>query len=372
MRQGTLSNLPTELDQIQGDLVGKQTQLTGGANITLDSYGNISSTDTTYTAGTGITIDAGNVISSSVGSNQLSRISYYNSLVMTTTTNVVNYYLNAFTTVHNNLNLNFVSQTDTNTTGWLLPEGTYKIEYKSVIDQGGFTNRLGTVVNFSFDGVFHLPSRAFGYARDANNIDQQSLSTEFIYSVPSGGERMRIRLNCSQNVNTYNSIWPVGCSVGGLSLIVTRLDTLDVVPSIDVVKYGFHVSTTADGYNGYGGTYTKIPFNTKTFTGGYEIGTAYDYTNYNYTIPRAGIWRIHLQCFVSSNVGNVASTAIFSNNVLLGRAGNRGSSVDSLTMNVSLSLNDVIDCRAQDVGLELGSSDTFWSMEWISNADGTM
>jgi hypothetical protein len=183
---------------------------------------------------------------------------------------------------------------------------------------------------------------------------------------------MRIRHNCGQNINTYASVWPGTALVGGMALIVTRLDTIDVVPSIDVVKYGFHISTTADGYTTYPATHTKIQFNTSTFTGGYEIGTAYDYTNHNYTVPRAGIWRIHLQCFVSSNVGSISSTAIYSNNVILGRAGNRGACVDSLTMNVSLSLNDVIDCRASNVGLELGPSDTFWSMEWISNADGTM
>lgn len=373
LRQGTLSSVSTEFDGIQSDLVGKQTLLTAGANIALDSFGNISSTDTTYTAGTGIAIDAGNVISSSVGSNQLSRISYYELNTMNTvTSNTVNYYINGFTTVHNNLNLNYVTQTNTDTTGWLLPEGSYKIEYKCCIDQGTYINRLGGVVNFSFDGVFHLPSRAFGYSRDANNIDQQSLSCDFLYDVPAGGQRMRIRHNCGQNINTYASVWPATASLGGMALIVTRLDTLDVVPSIDVVKYGFHVSTTADGYTTYPATYTKITFNTSAFTGGYEIGTAYDYTNHNYTVPKAGIWRIHLQCFVSSNVGSVSSTAIYSNDTLLGRAGNRGASVDSLTMNVSLSLNDVIDCRASDIGLELGPTDTFWSMEWISNADGTM
>ena len=84
------------------------------------------------------------------------------------------------------------------------------------------------------------------------------------------------------------------------------------------------------------------------------------------------IWRIHLQSFVGSNVGNVGNTSIYRNNILLKQAGNRGAQLDILSMTISLDLNDVIDCRANNVGLSLLPEDTFWNMEWVCSIDGTM
>ena len=195
----------------------------------------------TLTAGTNITIDANNVISSSGGggtsSNQLSRMSYYSHGSYTTIPNgTLDYYDNGFTTEYNNLSLSFTNQsTASNTSGWLLPEGVYKISYKCCIDQGTYLNRLGVLVSFAFNGVIYVPADTFGYARDANNIDKQTVSTEFIYTVPDGGEYMRVRHKCSRNVNNYNTNWNDNASIGGGSLIITRIDIVDTVPASNYV-----------------------------------------------------------------------------------------------------------------------------------------
>ena len=91
-------------------------------------------------------------------------------------------------TDYNNLAIAYTNQTGSASTGWLLPQGVFKIEYKCCIDQGSYLNRLGCVVNVSFNGIFHLAARSFANGRDANNIDQQTMSTEFIYTIPAGGQ----------------------------------------------------------------------------------------------------------------------------------------------------------------------------------------
>jgi|GEM_PF-4836963 len=265
MRQGTLSNLPTELDQIQGDLVTKQVNLTAGANIALDSLGNISSTDTTYTAGTNVTIDAGNVISSTdttytagtnvtidagnvisstdttytagdniaitgnviSSSSPLARISYYRLGGFTTIPNstIRDYFQNSFTTEYNNLSIPFTAQSSGNaSSGWFLAQGVYKIEYKACFDNGQYNDRLGTRVRFYFDGAYHFGADAHGYARASSFIDRQTVNSNFIYEVPSGGQYMRIFHNCARNSITYNDIWDSNALIFGMTLCINKLD----------------------------------------------------------------------------------------------------------------------------------------------------
>ena len=244
MRNGTLSNLPTELDGIQGDLVTKQTQLTAGANIALDSFGNISSTDTTYTAGTNVAIDANNVISSTdttytagdniaitgnviSSSSPLARINYYRLGGFTTIPNgsIRDYFQNSFNTEHNNLSIPFTAQSSGNaSSGWLLPEGTYKIEYKCCFDNGSYNDRLGTRARFYFNGAYNLSADAHGYARASSFIDRQTVISNFIYTVPAGGQYMRIYHNCARNSISYNDVWDNNAQIYGMTLIITRLD----------------------------------------------------------------------------------------------------------------------------------------------------
>jgi len=210
----------TRLDQI--DVV--EANLVAGTGIDITNNV-ISSTGTTYTAGTNIAIDANNVISSPAPATPLSRISYYSRGSSSGITNgITNFYLNSFVTEYNSLSLVYTNQTGTASTGWFLPQGVYKIEYKSCIDQGTYNNRLGAVVNFSFNGVFYISARAFGYSRDTSFIDQQTLNSQFIYTIPSGGQYLSIRHNCNRNTNQYNSVWNDGASINGVSLIITKLD----------------------------------------------------------------------------------------------------------------------------------------------------
>tara|TARA_R110001632_G_scaffold181648_2_gene301733 strand:- start:1391 stop:4276 length:2886 start_codon:yes stop_codon:yes gene_type:complete len=245
MRNGTLTNLPTELDQIQSDLVTKQVNLTAGANIALDSFGNISSTDTTYTAGTNIAIDAGNVISSTdttytAGENitidvnnvvsadsPLARISYYRLGGFTTIPNgtITDYFQNAFTTSHNNLSIPFTTQTSANaSSGWFLVQGTYKFEYKVCFDNGSYNDRLGVRARFYFGAAYNLSADAHGYARASTFIDRQTVNSNFIYTIPAGGQHMRIFHNCARNSVSYNDVWDSNAQIYGLTLIITRLD----------------------------------------------------------------------------------------------------------------------------------------------------
>ena len=244
MRQGTLSNLPTELDGIQGDLVTKQTQLTAGANIALDSFGNISSTDTTYTAGTNVAIDANNVISSTdttytagtgiaitgnvvSADSPLARISYYRLGGFTTIPNgtIRDYFQNAFTTSHNNLSIPFTAQSSSNaSSGWFLVEGTYKFEYKCCFDNGSYNDRLGTRARFYFNAAYNLSADAHGYARASSFIDRQTVNSNFIYSIPAGGQYMRIFHNCARNSVSYNDVWDNNAQIYGMTLIITKLD----------------------------------------------------------------------------------------------------------------------------------------------------
>lgn len=222
MRNGTLSNLPTELDQIQADLVTKQVQLIAGANIALDSYGNIASTDTTYTAGANIAISATNVISAPT---PLDRINFYKRGSSRGIPNgTVNYYLDDFITDYNNLSISYTNQIGGNSDGWALPQGVFKIEYKCCIDQGGYNNRLGCLTTFFLNGTAELPSQSFGYARDASYIDRQTMSSQVVVTVPAGGEYLSIRHNCNRNGSSYTSTWSDGASISGMCLIITKLD----------------------------------------------------------------------------------------------------------------------------------------------------
>lgn len=381
MRVGTLSNLPTELDQIQGDLVGKQTLLTAGANITLDSLGNISSTDTTYTAGTNITIDANNVISSSGGggggsSNQLSRTSYYTGGANTVPNGILNYYYNVSTAVINNLNIPFTTQAGNATSGWFLEEGTYKIEYKCNFDNGSFGNRLGIRTLIQFNNVDYLPSECYGYARDQNFIDKQTVSTEIIYTVPLDGQYMAIKHNCSQNSSNYNTVFP-STSVkvpGGVSLIITKLDQVDGIANVNVTKPMFHVTNQTNGNVTYGGgAQTILPFNDQAPAGCFEVGNGYNYSTYKYTIPKSGIWRFNVHLFINTTTADTnARVGIYKNGNTLAFGGNRAGYAEDLHILNEFVEGDVIDVRVNSMIIYLGAGHTYWSGEWVSDSNGNL
>ena len=379
MRVGTLSNLPQELDQIQGDLVGKQVNLTAGANIALDSLGNISSTDTTYTAGTNITIDANNVISSTGGgggSNQLSRTSYYTGGANTVPNGILNYYYNVSTAVINNLNIPFTNQANNASSGWFLEPGTYKIEYKCNFDNGVYGNRLGIRALIQFNNVDYLPSECYGYARDQNFIDKQTVSTEIIYTVPLGGQYMAIKHNCSQNSSNYTSPFPsTGVNVpGGLSLIITRLDQVDGIANVNVTKPMFHVTNQTNGNVTYGGgAQTILPFNDQAPAGCFEVGNGYNYSTYKYTIPKSGIWRFNVHLFINTTTADTnARIALYKNNLAFAYGGNRAGYSEDLHLLNKFDVGDVIDVRVNSMIIYLGAGHTYWSGEWVSDSNGNL
>ena len=203
MRNSTLSNLPTELDQIQGDLVSKQTQLTAQENISLDSYGNISSP------------------------NPLSRMNYYqdNGATLTITNNTIDYYHNALTTDYNNLGITYTTQNSNSNTGWLLPQGVYKIECQVCFGNGTYNDRLGVRSQFLFNNVEYLPAQAYSYGRHNWWISKQQHSSSFIKTVPSGGEYMKIAHNCARNSSNWGGdSWNGNQTIFGMNLIINKLD----------------------------------------------------------------------------------------------------------------------------------------------------
>jgi hypothetical protein len=56
-------------------------------------------------------------------------------------------------------------------------------------------------------------SECYGYSRDQNFIDKQTVDTGFIYTVPENGQYMAIKHNCSQNSNNYNQPFPFSINV---------------------------------------------------------------------------------------------------------------------------------------------------------------
>jgi hypothetical protein len=219
--QSTDVNSLTRKDYVDSQVATKQNILTEGTNITI-ANNVISSTDTTYTAGANIAISATNVISAPT---PLDRINFYKRGSSRGIPNgTVNYYLNDFITDYNRLSISYTNQIGGSSDGWALPQGVFKIEYKCCIDQGGYNNRLGCLTTFFLNGTAELPSQSFGYARDASYIDRQTMSSQVVVTVPSGGEYLSIRHNCNRNGSSYTSTWSDGASISGMCLIITKLD----------------------------------------------------------------------------------------------------------------------------------------------------
>ena len=163
-------------------------------------------------------------------SNQLSRTSYYTGDYFLIPNGTIDFYYNSANQIHNNLNITFTNQIGNASSGWFLDSGTYKIDYKCNFDNGNYQARLGIKNVFLFNGTEYQPSKCYGYGRHADYIDKQTLDCQFIYTVSGNGEYMSIRNNCTLNTKNYNEAWNFGMNVaGGFSLIITRIDQLDVV-----------------------------------------------------------------------------------------------------------------------------------------------
>ena len=168
---------------------------------------------------------------------QKSLMSYYSNDIATTVigTTIVNYVNNTFDTIFNSLGISFVNMPNdsltNSTTGWLLPIGTFKVQYRYNFQESSdipseSQNRVGIRTIAYMNGVFYKPSLAFSYIRDYRWINSSSTQADFCY-VASTPTYMRLDNSLSLNNSSYglsSAVWAGMSLLGGFSLIITKLD----------------------------------------------------------------------------------------------------------------------------------------------------
>ena len=168
---------------------------------------------------------------------QKSLMSYYNNDIGTTVigTSIVNYVNNTFDTIFNSLGISFTNMPNdsltNSTTGWLLPIGTYKIQYRynfqeSSIIPSEANNRVGIRTIAYMNGVSYKPSVAFSYIRDYRFINSSSTQADFCY-IATTATYMRLDNSLSLNGTAYGlstAVWSGMSLLGGFNLIITKLD----------------------------------------------------------------------------------------------------------------------------------------------------
>ena len=168
---------------------------------------------------------------------QKSLMSYYSNDIGTTVigTTIVNYVNNTFDTIFNSLGISFVNMPNdsltNSTTGWLLPIGTFKVQYRYNFQESSDIpsqqlNRVGVRTIAYMNGVLYKPSLAFSYIRDYRYINSSSTQADFCY-VASTPTYMRLDNSLSLNGVGYGgstNVWAGMSLLGGFNLIITKLD----------------------------------------------------------------------------------------------------------------------------------------------------
>ena len=168
---------------------------------------------------------------------QKSLMSYYSNDIGTTVigTTIVNYVNNTFDTIFNSLGISFVNMPNdslsNSTTGWLLPIGTFKLQYRYNFQQSSdipseSQNRVGIRTLAYMNGVLYKPSLAFSYIRDYRYINSSSTQADFCY-VATTPTYMRLDNSLSLNGTAYGlstAVWAGMSLLGGFTLIITKLD----------------------------------------------------------------------------------------------------------------------------------------------------
>ena len=135
---------------------------------------------------------------------------------------------NSFINQFNSLGIVFTNQSSVATnanTGWLLPIGTYKIEYKNMYGNGTYNNRMGVRTIAIFNGVEYIPSLCIRYTgRFQNILPFGETSASFIYDA-TVSTYMRISSTISKNNATFGvDTWTNTQRVRGANVIITKLD----------------------------------------------------------------------------------------------------------------------------------------------------